>query len=74
MLFVNLFFNRSNFGSSMLDSVSIMIAVLLCVGVASMNNYQKDKQYLALYRVSQSNRNVSRLFSFSSNLTQRLWF
>lgn len=59
MLIVNLLFNRDHIEEDVLDTISIMIAVTLCVGVASVNNYQKDRQYLTLYQVSQNNKHVS---------------
>ena len=59
MLLVHLIFDRKNFGSGALDSVSIIIAVVLCVGISAMNNYQKERQYLALYNVSEESKYVN---------------
>ncbi len=59
MLVVHLIFDRENFDSALLDSVSIIVAVVLCVSVGSFNNYQKEKQYLALFKVSENNKYVN---------------
>lgn len=58
MLVVHLLFDRENLEEAVLDSLSIIIAVVLCVSVGSFNNYQKEKQYLSLYRVSEDNKYV----------------
>lgn len=58
MLLVHLLFDRDNLEAAILDSLSIIIAVVLCVSVGSFNNYQKEKQYLSLYRVSEDNKYV----------------
>mgnify|MGYP000852553532 CR=1 FL=1 len=58
MLAVHVLFDRDNLETAILDSISIVVAVVLCVGVGSFNNYQKEKQYLSLYRVSEDNKYV----------------
>lgn len=58
MLVVHLLFDRENFEAAILDSASIVIAVILCVGVGSYNNHEKEKQYLSLFKVSEDNKYV----------------
>lgn len=68
MLLVNLLFNREDFKKNSLDSISIIIAVILCVGISSVNNYQKERQYLALYNVSEESKYVRKKIHYHSFL------
>lgn len=68
MIAVHAIFDRENMQSALLDSISIIIAVLLCIGVSAFNNYQKEKQFLALYKASQKSKKV-RKESLEATLT-----
>ena len=59
MLVVHILFDRDNLEEAIVDCVSIVIAVVLCISVGSFNNYQKEKQYLSLFKVSENNKYVN---------------